>query len=122
MAPNQDRGLRLHPPQLKEVMMSIITISKGSYSYGTEVAEKLAEKLGYECVSREVLLDASHKFNIPEIKLVKAIEDPPSFLDRLFLGKEKYISYVRSAFLKRILYITDLQGIFLLVMSLTYVR
>jgi len=82
--------------------MSIITISKGSYSYGTEVAEKLAEKLGYECVSREVLLDASHKFNIPEIKLVKAIEDPPSFLDRLFLGKEKYIAYVRSAFLKRI--------------------
>jgi len=95
-------GLRLHPPQLKEVIMSIITISKGSYSYGTEVAEKLAEKLGYECVSREVLLDASHKFDIPEIKLVKAIEDPPSFLERLFLGKEKYIAYVRSAFLKRI--------------------
>jgi len=31
--------------------MSIITISKGSYGYGLEVAEKLAEKLGYECVS-----------------------------------------------------------------------
>jgi len=82
--------------------MSIITISKGSYGYGSEVAEKLAEKLGYECVSRQVLLDASEKFNIPEIKLVKAIEDPPSFIDRLFLGKEKYIAYIRSAFLKSI--------------------
>lgn len=82
--------------------MSIITVSKGSYGYGTEVAEKLAEKLGYKCVSRKVLLDASHQFNIPEIKLVKAIKDPPSFLDRIFLGKEKYIAYVRSALLKRI--------------------
>jgi len=82
--------------------MSIITISKGSYGYGSEIAEKLAEKLGYECVSRQVLLDASEKFNIPEIKLVKAIEDPPSFIERLFLGREKYIAYIRSAFLKSI--------------------
>jgi len=82
--------------------MSIITISKGSYGYGSEVAEKLAEKLGYECVSRQVLLDASEKFNIPEIELVKAIEDPPSFIERFFLGKEKYIAYIRSAFLKSI--------------------
>ena len=30
-----------------------------------EVAEKLAAKLGYECVSREVILKASKHFNIP---------------------------------------------------------
>jgi len=82
--------------------MSIITISRGSYGYGSEVAEKLADKLGYECVSRKVLLDASQNFNIPEIKLVNAIEDPPSFIERLFLGKEKYIAYIRSAFLESI--------------------
>ncbi len=82
--------------------MSIITISKGSYGYGSIIAEKLAEKLGYECVSRQVLLDASETFNIPEFKLVKAIEDPPSFIERLSLGKEKYIAYIRSAFLKSI--------------------
>ena len=82
--------------------MSIITISKGSYGYGSKIAEKLAEKLGYACVSRQVLLDASEKFNIPEIKLVKAIEDPPSFIERLFLGREKYIAYIRSVFLKSI--------------------
>ena len=82
--------------------MSIITISRGSYGYGSEIAEKLAEKLGYECISRKVLLDASETFNIPEIKLVKAIENPPSFIERLSLGKEKYIAYIRSAFMKRI--------------------
>ncbi|BBO71775.1 hypothetical protein DSCA_57050 [Desulfosarcina alkanivorans] len=82
--------------------MSIITISRGSYGYGSEIAEKLADKLGYECVSRKVLLDASEQFNIPEIKLVKAIENPPSFIERLSLGKEKYIAYIRAAFMKSI--------------------
>lgn len=46
--------------------MAIITISRGSYHRGREVAETLAARLGYECVSREILLEASNEFNIPE--------------------------------------------------------
>ena len=61
--------------------MSIITISRGSYSRGKEVAETLARELGYECVSREIILEASEQFNIPEIQLVHAIEDAPSILN-----------------------------------------
>lgn len=80
--------------------MSIITISKGSYYHGQEVARRLAKKLGYDCISREILLDASDQFSVPEIGLVRAIEDPPSIFDRLSLGKQKYISYIRAAFLK----------------------
>ena len=38
--------------------MAIITISRGWYHRGREVAEKLAAKLGYECISREILLEA----------------------------------------------------------------
>ena len=49
--------------------MSIITISRGSYSRGVEIAEKIAKRLGYECISREVLLEASKEFNIPEEKV-----------------------------------------------------
>ncbi|MGO8880778.1 MAG: cytidylate kinase family protein [Desulfomonilaceae bacterium] len=52
--------------------MAIITISRGSYYRGREVAEKLAAQLGYECISREIILEASKEFNIPEIKLVRA--------------------------------------------------
>ena len=37
--------------------MAIITISRGSYSKGKEIAEKLAEELVYECLSRDVLLE-----------------------------------------------------------------
>ena len=80
--------------------MSIITISRGSYNRGKEVAEKLAQKLGYECISREILLEASEEFNFPEIKLIRAIQDASSILDRLTHKKEKYISYIRTALLK----------------------
>ena len=80
--------------------MSIITISRGSYNRGKEVAEKLAQKLGYKCISREILLEASEEYNVPEIKLIRAIQDSPSILDRLTHNKEKYITYIRAALLK----------------------
>jgi cytidylate kinase len=83
--------------------MSIVTISRGSYSRGKEVAEKLAQRLAYECVSRDVLIEASDEFNIPEIKLVRAIHDSPSVLDRFTHGKEKYVAYIRAGVLKRVL-------------------
>ncbi len=82
--------------------MGIITISRGSYSRGMEIAENLAERLGYECVSREVLLKASEDFNIPEVVLKNAIHDAPSILDRFKNGKKKYIAFIRKAFLEYI--------------------
>ena len=82
--------------------MSIITISRGSYSKGKAIAEKLAQRLGYKCISRDILLEASEHFNIPEIKLIRAIHDAPSVLDRFTFGKEKYIAFVREKFLEQI--------------------
>ena len=80
--------------------MSIITISRGSYSRGKEVAEKLALKLGYECISRDILLEASDEFNIPEIKLIRALHDATSVLERFKHGKERYISYIYASLLQ----------------------
>jgi len=82
--------------------MAIITISRGSYSRGKDVAEKVAQALGYECISRDVLIEASEQFNIPEIKLVRAIHDAPSLLDRFGHGKERYVAYFRAALLKHV--------------------
>lgn len=82
--------------------MAIITISRGSYSKGKEVAEKVAERLGYDCVSRDVLLDASDRFHIPEVKLIRAIHDAPSILDRFKHGKQIFIAYIRSALVCRV--------------------
>ena len=82
--------------------MAIVTISRGSYSRGKEVAEKLAQELGYECISRDILLEASDEFNIPEIKLIRALHDAPSVLERFQNGKERYLSYLKSALLQRV--------------------
>lgn len=82
--------------------MGIITISRGSYSKGKETAEKLARRLGYECISRDILLETSAHFNISELKLIRAIHDAPSILDRFKHGKEKYIIFIREAFLQHI--------------------
>jgi cytidylate kinase len=80
--------------------MAIITISRGSYSKGQQIAEKVAKTLGYQCISREVLLEASKEFNIPEVKLVRAIHDAPSILGRFAYGKERYVAYIRAALLR----------------------
>jgi cytidylate kinase len=82
--------------------MSIVTISRGSYSRGKEVAEKVAEELGYECIARDVIIEASKEFNVPEVKLVRAIHDAPSIFDRIVYGKEKYVAYFKAALLKRL--------------------
>lgn len=82
--------------------MAIITISRGSYSKGKEVAEKVARRLGYVCISRDLLLEASSQFNIPEIKLIRALHDAPSVLERFTGGKARYLAYFAAALLQRV--------------------
>jgi cytidylate kinase len=82
--------------------MAIITISRGSYSRGKEIAEKVAAKLSYSLLSRDILLQASEEFNIPEIRLVRALHDAPSVLERFTHGKERYVSFIQQALLEQV--------------------
>jgi cytidylate kinase len=82
--------------------MAIITISRGSFSKGKEVAEKVAARLAYRCVSREVILEASENFDIPEIKMTKAIHDAPSILERFGHNKTRFIAYYQSALARNV--------------------
>jgi cytidylate kinase len=82
--------------------VSIITISRESYSRGREVALRAADMLGYRCVAREVVAEASREFHIPEIRLVRAIHDAPSVFEKLTHGKEKYIACFKAALLKQL--------------------
>lgn len=70
---------------------------------GKTVAEKVAERLKYDIISREVLLDACNRFNVPEIKLEKAIHDAPGILERYRHSKDSYIAYIRSALVERVI-------------------
>lgn len=82
--------------------MSVIVISKGSYSHGGEVARRVAQRLGLDCISRDILIDASKKFNISELRLIRAYEDAPSFLEKYTFGREKYIKYIKAAILNEL--------------------
>lgn len=82
--------------------MGIITISRGSHSRGSEIAQRLAQKLGYDCVSREMLIESSKKFNKPEFKLLNGIQNSPVDFDTIMNSKKEYMSFIREAFLKSI--------------------
>ena len=79
--------------------MAIITISRGCFSHGQEIAEKVAEMLGYECISREVLVEAAKLFNVSEKKLIKSLHDAPNILERISHGKTKYLADIKAALL-----------------------
>ena len=79
--------------------MSIIAISRCSYTHGKDIAEAVATKLRYACISREDLLDASQEFNMPGIKLIKEI---PNNLDQTSSWNDRYISYIRSSLLRHL--------------------
>lgn len=82
--------------------MAIVTISRGSYSLGKQIAQQVAAELGYRCVSREVILDAAKHFGVPEGLLEQAIEVPPSLLDRLTNDKARYVAFVRASLLRQL--------------------
>lgn len=82
--------------------MAIITISRWCCSKGQQVAQMVADRLGYSCMSREVLLQASKEFNIPEFTLDRALHDAPSIFNRFTHGKERYLAFIRQAFLETV--------------------
>lgn len=80
--------------------MPIITISRGSYSKGKEIAEKVADRLGYLCLAREVVLkEAEKRHQVPQVKLARAIHNAPTILERLGYKKEKYVAYYEAVLL-----------------------
>jgi len=82
--------------------MAIITISRGCFSQGKAIAERVAELLAYECVSREILLEASQYFDIPEKELLRSIHDAPTILERITHGRERYLASVQAALLEHV--------------------
>jgi cytidylate kinase len=57
--------------------MSIITISHEAFGAGRAVAQRVAEILGYRCLSREVLRKANERYGIGERKLIEVLEEQP---------------------------------------------
>jgi cytidylate kinase len=76
--------------------MAIITISRGTMSGGKQLAEMLADKLHYRCVSREVIIKAASEYGVPENKLLEAIRKSPSIFQKLTFEREQYLAYIQA--------------------------
>ncbi|MGH7823737.1 MAG: cytidylate kinase family protein [Candidatus Binatia bacterium] len=62
--------------------MSIVTISHAAYSGGSAIAERVAASLNYRCVNREVLIEASRRYGIPEAKYAEVLETEGRWWER----------------------------------------
>jgi cytidylate kinase len=77
--------------------MPIITIYQGASGEGQELAEAVAQALGYRCVGREVLVEASRRYGIPEAKLNEIVEKGPRWWERLLQDLRPYRIALQAA-------------------------
>ena len=77
--------------------MPIITIYRGAHASGEPLAQSVAIALGYRCVSREVLLEASQRFAIPEAKLNEILEREPHWWERWIQNLRPYRIAIQAA-------------------------
>jgi cytidylate kinase len=77
--------------------MSIIAISRGTFSGGETLAKRVAERLGYQCLSREATLNLAAKaYGIPAEDLTAAMEKRPSFWHRVAGERTAHLAFVRA--------------------------
>ncbi len=77
--------------------MAIVTISRGTFSGGGALAERVADRLGYQCISREVLLEAAWASGLPVDEITTAMQERPSVWHRLKRERTAYLTAVRAA-------------------------
>jgi osmotically-inducible protein OsmY len=83
--------------------MAIITISRGTYSGGKAVAEKLAQRLNHPCLSRELIIQkATQIFALKEGQLTDAMEEAPTIFRGDVPISTANVNFVRAALLQQI--------------------
>ncbi len=78
--------------------MAIITIYQGASAGSEELAGAVAQSLGYGCISREVLVEASRRYGIPEAKLNEVTEKEPNWWQRFMGDLTPYRIALQAAF------------------------
>ena len=76
--------------------MAIITISRGTYSGGKQLAECVASTLGYRCIAEEILLEAAKAYGIAIEKLKHAIKSKPGMFERMSNERLQALTYVSA--------------------------
>jgi cytidylate kinase len=91
--------------------MQIICISRYSYGYGKELAEKLAEKLGYKCIGRDELTDQATAIGIPVGKLEMTIMKHGAISEELAVEIDRYKAFITAALCEQAMKVGSKGGI-----------
>lgn len=82
--------------------MAIITISRGTSTGGTELAQAVSDKLGYRMIAEEVLVKAAKQYGVAVEKLQHAIEDKPGFFENMKRERTHALAFVGAVLCKEI--------------------
>jgi cytidylate kinase len=77
--------------------MSVITISRGTFTGGKWLAECVAGHLGYRCVDRDVIVERAVAHGISQEELAEALDKPPGLLERFKHKRYIYLALVQRA-------------------------
>jgi len=80
--------------------MAIITITRGTQSGGRKLARQLGERLGYSCLSREVISQCAKKYNIKESELYAKLMEAPSRWRKLSKEHYRYLMYIQCSLIE----------------------
>ena len=80
--------------------MAVITLSRQVAAWGDEVAQSLAQQIGYKFVSRKDIEKRIVELGFPESKMPKYDERKPGFFASLAKNRDEYLNYVQMAILE----------------------
>jgi cytidylate kinase len=83
--------------------MPIITFSSDTFEKSSEIAARTAEALGYRYVDRRILTQVAAKYNLSEAKLIRALDETPSFMGMSSKSWRQYLAYIQEAVLGELL-------------------
>lgn len=81
--------------------MAIITISRGSFSGGTHLAELISKKMSCTHISRETLVNIAGEKGVSLEKLSRALEEKPGMLESM-TERVHYLTYIQQALVKAV--------------------
>ncbi|MFB3826907.1 MAG: cytidylate kinase family protein [Bryobacteraceae bacterium] len=77
--------------------MSVITISRGSFSGGKALAACLAGKLGFRSIDRDLIVERAAAYGASQEELRDAVQKPPRFLERFQHKRYVYLALIQAA-------------------------
>ncbi len=76
--------------------MSVVTISRGTFSGGKMLAECLGRTLGFRCIDRDMIVEKAAGQRVSQQELRAALEEPPGILGRLSHKRYIYLALIQA--------------------------